>query len=104
MTARPWVKVRLSEGSDSVHALEIIQYWTRLRQCAFHVMRAVRMYYALTQGDDGLLREYFPLLSVSSSRPAIAYNLHQPVKTPAKVEAKARTEEEDKADLLDGLF
>jgi hypothetical protein len=99
---RPWIKLRLKDAQESLHVIEIIEYWQRSKEAALHVTRAIQMYYALTGGDTTLLRKYFPgiLAGMSNGTPP---PMAKPT-TPAKVEAVTRSEDEDKADLLDGLF
>ena len=106
---RTWIKVQLKSDGDAKHAGEIVEYWRQFRQAALHVTRAIRMYYALTQGDTSLLREYFPLIVDSFRagapiRPSAldvgALGTTAPL-APPKVERRAKSADEDKADLLD---
>lgn len=105
-TARVWVKVQLKDDADAKHAGDIVEYWRHFRQAAQHITRAIRMYYSLTQGDTSLLREYFPLIvdklrEGSPIRPSAAEAIQITAAAPPKVERRAKTSDEDKADLLD---
>lgn len=99
---RAWIKVQMKNDSESHHAAEIVTYWKATKAAALHIPRAIRMYYALLQGDTSLLREYFPLLTLGQGRQSETVKSAMPPKV--KIEHRERTEEEDKADLLDGLF
>ena len=103
-TARIWVKVQLKSDADAKHAGEIVEYWRHFRQAAQHITRAIRMYYALTQGDTSLLREYFPLIvdKLREGSPIRPTAQTEPMTAaPPKAERRAKSADEDKADLLD---
>lgn len=100
---RFWIKVQLKDDDEAQHAAEIVEYWRGFRQAAHHLTRAIRMYYGLTQGDTSLLRQYFPL-EIDSMRigaPVRPVPAQPAADAPPKIERRARTEDEDKADLLD---
>lgn len=101
---RPWVKVRLQDTADAYQVVKILDYWQGLRTAALHLTRAVILYYALTQGDTEPLRRYFPLLANALGNGNGGLLRPPQVERKATVETKSRSEDEDKADLIDSLF
>lgn len=59
---RPWVKVRLSSRDIAQRAFAIIVRWTRSKQCAPNLERAIVLYDALDKGDLTMLYDFFPML------------------------------------------
>lgn len=102
---RPLIRVQLADHPDAHHAAQIVSYWTSIRMGTFHLMRAIRMYYALLMGDATLLREYFPLLQLGAAVPAVAARIDDDDYTPGSVELHLveRDASEDLNDFLDSL-
>lgn len=98
---RVWVKVQLDSKPDAQHVGEIIAYWKRLRSAAFHLQRAIRMYYALTLGDSSLLQEYFPFIMATRGLPPIT-PVQVPVEPPRAVQSH-KTEDEDLSDFFSSM-
>jgi hypothetical protein len=96
---RPWIKVQLSANAPAQEAAALVKGWKAQRQAAAHLVRAVRLYAALCQGDLSLLEAYFPGLAFIA-RPATA---RRPVLAPPTVTLAVHSESEDIHDALDGL-
>lgn len=101
---RYWLKVQLRQDADSEHVLQIIQYWKGLKTATMHVTRAIRIYYALTQGDTSLLNQHFPFLlsQPASSPPTPTY---APVEIPGAVKMRLveKSADEDIDDFLESM-
>jgi hypothetical protein len=99
---RPWIKVQLSVNACAEEAAALVKSWKTQRQAAAHVVRAVRLYAALCQGDLSLLEAYFPGLRLNghASYPAPVSPPSLPAPTVKLVE---RSEAEDLDEALAGL-
>ena len=100
-TQRAWIKVQLSAHAESHAATQVVETWKSRRQATLHLIRAIRLYSALNEGDFGALEEYFPGLALAlgtrpvfprrsgSSAPAVTY--------------LAQSESQQLSEALDGL-
>lgn len=106
MGYRPHLKIRLNDSPLAIHAAQVIEHWRSARQLAYHVPRAISMYYALLQGDTSLLAEYFPFLMPAlqnGQTPATAPTRRRDVAPPPVITIQEKSADDDAADLLDSL-
>ncbi len=98
---RPWIKVQLSVSPPAEEAAALIMDWKAQRQAAAQIVRAVRLYAGLCQGDLSVLDDYFPgLLRIGQSLPVPPRKLDgaNPV-----IVYSARSDSDDLNDALNGL-
>lgn len=98
---RAWVKVQLSNSADAYSAADAVNAWRGVRQAAYHLTRAIRLYDALLKGDTSLLIEFFPMLGNINTRPsAAAYELPSTPTARPTTPPRSRTIEKSAADDL----
>ena len=59
---RHWIKVRLQDTEQAAYAFQVVEYWRKQKMAAQNIVKAVSLYYSLSNGDTSILKEYFPLL------------------------------------------
>jgi hypothetical protein len=97
---RPWIKVQLSVNACAEEAAALVKSWKTQRQAAAHVVRAVRLYAALCQGDLSLLEAYFPGLRLNGHASPVSRPPALPAPTVTHVE---RSDADDLQEALAGL-
>ncbi len=65
---RAWIKVQLADKPESHEAAGLVAYWKTERQAARNIVKALRLYAALCQGDTSVLEAYFPGLPFRADR------------------------------------
>jgi hypothetical protein len=98
---RPWIKVQLSANVQAQEAAALVKTWKTHRQAAAQIVRAVRLYAALGQGDLSILDDYFPGLVRSTSALLTTPRRISPVVPTITYAAKSEVEDLD--DALAGL-
>lgn len=59
---RHWIKVRLQDTDLAAYAFNVVEHWRSQKMAAQTIVKAIALYYTLSNGDTSLLKEYFPLL------------------------------------------
>jgi hypothetical protein len=97
---RPWIKVQLSASACAEEAADLVRSWKTQRQAAACIVRAIRLYAALCQGDLSLLEAYFPGLRLNGYPVPVSRPPALPAPTVTHVE---RSEADDLDEALAGL-
>ena len=95
---RVWIHEQLSDSDEAREVGQILARWKTLRMGTLHLVRAIRLYAALLQGNVSLLHEYFPGIGIAFGRPAPARRVTAAAPV---VEYAAKSEADNLADALD---
>lgn len=59
---RHWIKVRLQDTELAAYSFQVVEHWRSQKMAAQNIIKAIALYYTLSNGDTSLLKKYFPLL------------------------------------------
>jgi hypothetical protein len=97
---RQWIKVQLAANPLAEEAASLVKRWKTQRQAAANLVRAVRLYAALCQGDVSVLAAYFPGLVLNAQ---VSPPTHRAPLPPPTATFAPKSETEDLCTALDGL-
>src|SRR6185369_15402201 len=98
---RPKICQKLADNEEARIAVNIVQQRNKTRSGALNVMRAIRMYAGLLQGDTSLLIEYFPGLALSFGK---SVSIARPkTYTEPVISYQPKSEEDDLSDFADSI-